>query len=110
MLEQDSDVYQWGQRLFDTNPSFNPGYPTDATHQDVRSICHMHYPMSHYVTEYSTVEDDEIVAHTLQEDFSHLGMRETSENFHMADEESSISAVHPQGWRSPSMRLYYAGA
>ncbi|OWM82418.1 OVARIAN TUMOR DOMAIN-containing deubiquitinating enzyme 12 [Punica granatum] len=105
MLEQDSDVFQWGQRLFDT-PFFHPGYPTDAIHQDAGSIYHV--PVNHYVTEYNTVENDEIIAHTLQEEFSHLAVRESSQDFHVPDDDSSMS-VHQQDWRSPSMRLYYSG-
>lgn len=110
MLEQDSDVYQWGQSIFDENLFSNPGYPTEAIHQDASSIYHVHSPLNHYGTEYSTVENDEIIVHDLEEDFSHLAIRETSENFHVQDENSSILSDHQQDWHSPSMIFYYSGA
>lgn len=109
MLEQDPDVYQWGQRLFDTSPSFNTGYLTDPIDQDASSIYPVNYPMNHYGAEYNHVENDEIIARTLQEEFSHLAMREMSENFHAPEQDSSTSVDH-QDWHSPSTRLYDSGA
>lgn len=109
MLEQDSDVYKWGQSFFDTYSFFNTVYMTDAFDQGSSSIYHVNYPMNPYETEYSNVENDEIIAHTLQEEFSHLAMREMSENYHVPEQDSSIP-VDQQDWHSSPTRHYNSGA
>ncbi|KAK4772956.1 hypothetical protein SAY87_027975 [Trapa incisa] len=99
MLEQDSDIYKWGQSIFETSPMFITGYLTDSIDQDSNSIYHINYPMTQYGTEYSHVKDDEI--------FLHLAMRGTEANYHVPEQESSIQ-VDQHGLQSLPMRYYYS--
>ncbi|KAK4765811.1 hypothetical protein SAY87_007453 [Trapa incisa] len=108
MLDQDSDVYKLGKSIFYPSLSFNPGYPTEAIHQDGSSASTVDPAMNHYGTVYNTIENDEIV-HNLQKDFSHLEMRGTLENSHVLDEESTVIVEYEPDWGCPSMMFQYSG-
>ncbi|KAK4767342.1 hypothetical protein SAY86_015092 [Trapa natans] len=108
MLEQDFDMYEWAQSFFETCPLYDTRYMTNAIDQDSNSIRHINYPGNQYGTEFSHVENDEIIAHTLQEEFSQLAMREMTENYHAPEQGSSISVDHHE-WQSLPMRHYYSG-
>ncbi|KAI4364255.1 hypothetical protein MLD38_020372 [Melastoma candidum] len=110
MLEQDPDFMRWGCRLFHTIPLISSGYYIEPIPQDVSSVYQGQGEYS--VIENSgvpgSVENDEIVAQALQEEFSQLAMRESPGYSTAADEESKV-AVDQQNWRVPPPNYYWPG-
>ncbi|XP_030452382.1 OVARIAN TUMOR DOMAIN-containing deubiquitinating enzyme 12-like isoform X2 [Syzygium oleosum] len=106
MVEPESDACQWGRHIFDINPLV--GYYTITSHHDANSTYHGQYPMSHCGGECSSVENDEIIARTLQEEFSQLAVREVPVYSHAEEEDSKVS-IDQQNWQTPSPRMYWSG-
>lgn len=98
MYEEDSGLMQWGLRLLDGDPGSHPEYYGDLTQHDA-DIYHGQCLSDHYDMESGSVENDEIIAHTLQEELSQLAVTEAPE---------SSYAEERQEWPSPS-RNYYSG-
>ncbi|KAJ4822076.1 hypothetical protein Tsubulata_020324 [Turnera subulata] len=101
MYEQDSDVVQWGLRLLDGDPSFYPGYygeiiQTDDSYEE-------QYIRDHYdISDCTHIENDEIIARTLQEEFSQLAVAEGSGyEGHQLQE-----PVHEHHWNCTPTTLY----
>lgn len=108
MVEPESDVFQWTRHIFDSNPLVHSGYYTNTSQHDANGTYYGQYPMSHYGGECSSVENDEIIAHTLQEEFSQLAMREASVYSHAEEADSKVS-MDQQNWQAPSPRMYWSG-
>ncbi|KAJ1392266.1 hypothetical protein SESBI_36009, partial [Sesbania bispinosa] len=108
VLYEHSDVVQWGIDLFDGDPGYSPGYYGDIIQHDTGDIYNGHYFHSHYDTEYNQVENDEIIAQTLQEEFSRLAIAECSRYSH-ADEEQFHASEPTYDWHNTSMTNYYSG-
>ncbi|CAN0881182.1 OVARIAN TUMOR DOMAIN-containing deubiquitinating enzyme 10 [Linum grandiflorum] len=95
--DHDSDVYQWGLSLLEPNPPYYPGYygggdviPNDYTSSPHPPHHHHpgHYVADHYdITDNTHVENDEIIARTLQEDFSQLAVTQSSHFSHQEEAE-----------------------
>ncbi|XP_011018726.1 PREDICTED: uncharacterized protein LOC105121693 [Populus euphratica] len=84
--EQESDVIQWGLRLLDGDPPFYSGYYGEAIVQSDDGY-HGHYVRDHYdITDCSHVENDEMIARTLQEEFSQLAVTEENGYSHGGEE------------------------
>ncbi|CAN6716076.1 unnamed protein product [Malus baccata var. baccata] len=106
--EYDSDIVQWGIRLFGRDPVCNSSYYYgDMIQRDSNDIDHEECIRSHYDTESNNVENDEIIAHTLQEEFSRLSVREASEYSHAGEVQSQASFLADE-WHGQSTRDYYS--
>ncbi|KAM7262535.1 hypothetical protein ACFE04_000218 [Oxalis oulophora] len=69
MHDQESDFLQWGLSIL----SYDPNYSIQQQHSDGNGMYHGQYcrGFDDDHTDYNLVENDEIIARTLQEDFSH---------------------------------------
>lgn len=101
---EDSDFFQSWFRLFDPILS-NGNYSYGAPQNIADDIYHRQSFGVYYDTESNSIENDEIIAHTLQEEFSRLDMEESPVYSH-AGEDHSQALVH--AWRSPP-RNYSSG-
>ncbi|XP_059646859.1 OVARIAN TUMOR DOMAIN-containing deubiquitinating enzyme 10-like isoform X3 [Cornus florida] len=109
MHEPDSDIVRWGLNFLDVDQLFNPAYYGDSNHYDV-NICREQYiGDGNYDTECSNVENDEVIAHTLQDELSQLSIAEGDESSHAMEEHLQASTVSRDYWPSPSTRNFYSG-
>ncbi|KAJ6913664.1 hypothetical protein NC651_016026 [Populus alba x Populus x berolinensis] len=105
IYEQESDVIQWGLRLLDGDPPFYSGYYGEAIVQSDDGY-HGHYVRDHYdITDCSHVENDEMIARTLQEEFSQLAVTEENVYSHGGEEHLQTS-VDEHDWHCTPMRNY----
>lgn len=97
----ESDVIQWGLRLFDGDSVFNSGYYGEMTAVDD------HYPgnyyRDHYNLEHTCVENDEIIARTLQENLSHLSITDSS-RCPFEREDQLRGPIYTTAWNNPFPR------
>lgn len=105
MYDQDSDVVQWGLRLFDGDPAYSYGYYRDMDQNDDGDIYHEPYFSHHYNTECNHIENDEIIARALQEEFSQLAIKEASGFAQVEEQCQEPVALHD--WHT--QRGYYPG-
>lgn len=104
---EDSPVIQWGLQLLDGGPT-NPGYYRQITHHSADDVCNGHY-QEHYDTDGSHLENDEVIARTLQEEFLQMTVSEVSGYSHAGEEHYQASNLE-HDWHSPSpMNHYYSG-
>lgn len=75
MSESDSDVARWGLNFLDAGPLFNSHYG-DNNQGEVYVYHQWHNGYNNTDTGCSNVENDEMIAHALQEDFSQLTISE----------------------------------
>ncbi|KAL2323217.1 hypothetical protein Fmac_027596 [Flemingia macrophylla] len=107
-LYEHSDVEQWGINLFDSDPAYSPGYYGDIIQHDTGDVYNGHYFHSHYDTERNQIENDEIIARALQEEFSRLDINECS-RYSQTDEEQFHAAEPAYNWHNTSMVNYCSG-
>lgn len=100
--EQDPDVVRWGLQLFDGDPYSNCGYC--GTIPQNNSGCYE----NHYTTDCSNVEDNELTANSLQQQFSHFSLAEQPQNFH-EDVENAQASFYQQDWFCQPMGNYTFG-
>lgn len=109
MYQQDSDFVHW---VLGGDPFYHSVYNSDMVQQDAGDIYrHTNYfrGHSHTDTQSSQIENDEVIARTLQEEFSHLAVAEASEFSH-AGEEQPQASCEPHDWLTPSTADYcYSG-
>lgn len=106
--EQDPDVVQWGLQLFDAGPYSTCGYCGTVT-QDSANCYHGHYfNEDNYETEFSNTENDELMAHALQQQLSQLAVAEASTPPHQWEENLQLSNFS-QDWHSYPMGNYDHG-
>ncbi|XP_057982967.1 OVARIAN TUMOR DOMAIN-containing deubiquitinating enzyme 10-like isoform X2 [Malania oleifera] len=105
--EQDSDVAQWGRHLFDIDPICSSGCINDTMQHDADTY-HEQYFIDHNNSESTNVENDEIIANTLQEDFAQLAVIEASASSPTGEEPVQLP-IFAQDWPSPSMLNYHPG-
>lgn len=107
MYDQDSDVIQWGLRLLEGDPPFYSGYYGDINQTD---HCYQYVSRDHYdISDCSHIENDEIIARTLQEEFSQLAVTEASGYSSTVGEDHPQASLHPYHWHSTSTRNYCSG-
>ncbi|KAK4833955.1 hypothetical protein QYF36_013981 [Acer negundo] len=99
--EQESGVVQWGRRIFEFEPY---EYHGDMTQDYDIDIYQGQYVRDHNDTECNHIENDEIIARTLQEEFSQLAIAESSQYSH--SEEHLQGSNHDPDWNSLSRRNY----
>ncbi|KAF3441866.1 hypothetical protein FNV43_RR15781 [Rhamnella rubrinervis] len=105
--EYDSDIMQWGLRLLDGDPYYNSGYYGETIQSDADEIDQSHYVRGYYDTDSNDVENDEIIARTLQEEFSQIAVTENS-GYSDAGEGHSQASNLVHNWHGPSARNYYS--
>ncbi|TKY52968.1 Ovarian tumor, otubain [Spatholobus suberectus] len=107
-LYEHSDVVQWGINLFDSDPAYSPGYYGDIIQHDTSDVYNGHYFHSHYDTESNQIENDEIIARALQEEFSRLDIAECS-RYSQTNEEQFHASEPAYDWHNTSMMNYCSG-
>ena len=104
MYQLDSDFVHW---VLGGDPFYHSAYNSDMIQHDAGDINHhAHYFRGHTETLSSQIENDEVIAHSLQEEFSHLAVAEASEFSHAGEQKLQASS-EPHDWHSPSTRDYY---
>lgn len=120
MYKLDPDVVRWGLHLLDVCSLSNNGSPETLTcyendlSESVTVEEGFSHPTSSVVDEgfcyptHSVVENDEVIAHALQEELSKLATVETSETT-SAIEERENESILTQDWLGHSKRLLISG-
>lgn len=106
--DQDSDVYQWGLRLFESDPYFNCGYTNAITTDDGSYYYGLYFKEDHYDAVSCDIENDELIAHALQEELSHLAVAEVHDS--PCEGEGNLQgSAFQQDWLTHSVEDYYSG-
>uniref|UniRef100_A0A0D6QVP0 ubiquitinyl hydrolase 1 n=1 Tax=Araucaria cunninghamii TaxID=56994 RepID=A0A0D6QVP0_ARACU len=101
--EPDPDVVRWGLHLLDGDSFSSTGYCIYPTQLNDATLYEgFNAKESQLQREPSNVENDEIIAHALQEEFSHLAAAEASGDLQPPEDQASILA---QDWLGPSQRI-----
>ncbi|XP_057979144.1 OVARIAN TUMOR DOMAIN-containing deubiquitinating enzyme 12 isoform X2 [Malania oleifera] len=104
--ELDPDIVRWGLHLLDVCSLSHNGSCSGIT-QYAADPCPVEYIREGYCrdceAENINVENDEVIAHALQEEFSHLASVEASGSSHVENEQMQASVL-AQDWISPSRR------
>ncbi|XVF07879.1 hypothetical protein REPUB_Repub06bG0177300 [Reevesia pubescens] len=104
MYQQDSDFVHW---FLGGDPFFHSAYNSGMMQHDAGDVYrHAHYVRGYTDTQSSQIENDEVIARTLQEEFSHLAVAEASQFSHAGEQQFQASS-EPHEWQSPSTRDYY---
>ncbi|KAI9086206.1 hypothetical protein K1719_031660 [Acacia pycnantha] len=107
VLYENSDIIQWGLRLLDGDPSYSPGYYGEIVQHDTGNIYDGNYYHSHYDAESNHIENDEMIARTLQEEFSQLDIAESS-SYSQASEEHYHAPEIAYGWHNSPMMNHFS--
>lgn len=107
MCEQDPDIFRWGLHhlLGDLSVS---NYCGNTTQNDVCNHEGEDTRENNFATDRTAVENDEVIAHALQEEYSHVSVAESSGPPH-ANEEHLQASVLAQDWFGPPIRNIYSG-
>lgn len=109
-LYEHSDVLQWGLNILDGDPAYSTGYYSGIIQHDTGDIYNGNYFHSHYENECNHVENDEIIARTLQEEFSQLEIAECSRYAQEGEEQFHASETEPAyDWQNSAMVNYCSG-
>ncbi|XP_043704801.1 OVARIAN TUMOR DOMAIN-containing deubiquitinating enzyme 12-like isoform X1 [Telopea speciosissima] len=106
--EQDPDVVRWGLHFLDGDPFSYSGYCGTLTQHDTGYYDEQYVREDHYAVERSNVENDEIIAHALQEELSQLAVAEASGSSSVGEDHLQASIL-AQDWLGPSMGNYHSG-
>ncbi|XP_020213214.1 OTU domain-containing protein DDB_G0284757 [Cajanus cajan] len=112
VLYEHSDVFQWGLNLLEGDPAYNPGYYGNIIQHDTGDIYNGDYFHNHYDNECNQIENDEIIARTLQEEFSQLDIAEPTGYLQAGEEQFHVSETehtYDNGWQNSSMMHYCSG-
>lgn len=109
VLYEHSDVFQWGLNLLDGDPAYNPGYYGNIIQHDTGDMYNGDYFHSHHYNECNHVENDEIIACTLQEEFSRLEIAESSGYLRSGEQFNASEAQPVYDWHDSSMVNYCSG-
>ncbi|KAG5557559.1 hypothetical protein RHGRI_007711 [Rhododendron griersonianum] len=105
MYEQDPDVVRWGLHLLDICRMPSGGSPGSSIHYE-KDLSQVECVKEGYCeTKCDEVENDEIIAHALQEELSRLAAAEASGSS-QAGEEDLQASILSQDWRVPSNRHF----
>lgn len=107
MYDQDPDILRWGLDILHVEEFPNSDYCGSTTQNDAHYYEGGYMRDDNFGTECICVENDEIIAHSLQEEFSQLAVAEATGPSH-AGEEHSQASVLSQDWFVPSMRDLYS--
>ncbi|URD87894.1 OTU-like cysteine protease [Musa troglodytarum] len=106
--EQDSDIHHWGFDFLHCDLFSVPPYCGGTSQQDSSFYDTSYVGEGDIDPECATIENDEIIAHALQEELSQLAVAEASGSTHAEDECLQVSVL-TQDWFSPYMRSYSSG-
>lgn len=108
--EPDADVVRWGLHLLDGDSFSNTGHRINATQlSDTTLYRGIQIMEPQLPREPTNVENDEIIAHALQEELSHLAAVEASGDPHPTEDHLQASIL-AQDWLGPSQRISSEGA
>ncbi|XP_022842705.1 OTU domain-containing protein DDB_G0284757-like isoform X3 [Olea europaea var. sylvestris] len=101
----DPDIVRWGHHLIDCSP-MRGGSPKIITCYDM-DMSRIYYVEEGYCdTTESVVENDEVIAHALQEELARLRTTEES-RFTCAEDQDQQESVFSQDWSDTSRRQFY---
>ncbi|KAK1290501.1 hypothetical protein QJS10_CPB18g01679 [Acorus calamus] len=106
MYEQDPDVVRWGLNLLNGDPFSNSGYCGTTNQNDADYYVVEDAREGNFGTDQTTIENDEIIAHALQEEFSELAIAEASRPSHVTEDHLHFLA---QDWFGTTTRTYSPG-
>lgn len=107
MCEPESDAARGVLSFLDVDQLFSSNYYGDGRQHDIE-ICHEQYARENpYHPSYCNVDNDEVIAHALQEEWSELSIAGDAQSSH-ADEQYLQPSAGVQHWHGPP-REYYAG-
>lgn len=109
LMYENSGFFQWGLQLFNGDP-INSGYHGEIVHHSADDVYNGHY-QEHYDsdcshTDCNHLENDEVIARTLQDDFSQLTVSETSGYSHVVEDHYQASNLE-HDWHGPSTMNYH---
>lgn len=105
--EPEYDAARGVLSFLDVDQLFSSNYYGDSTQHDIE-ICHEQYSTENpYHPSYCNVDNDEVIAHALQEEWSELYITEDAQSSH-ADDQYLQASTGVQHWHG-SPREYYAG-
>ncbi|KAJ6806025.1 OTU domain-containing protein-like isoform X2 [Iris pallida] len=108
MYDQDPDILRWGLNILHVEPFSSSAYCGTATQDDAHLYDGGYTREGNFGTDHTCVENDEIIAHALQEEFSQLAVTEATGPSHASVEHSQASVL-TQDWFVPSMTNFYSG-
>lgn len=108
MSEPDSDVGSWSLNFLDVDPIFKSHYYGDNNQRDVYVYHGQHNVHNNLDTGCNNVENDEVIAHALQEEFSQLTISEAYESS-QAEQEQPMQASSDTATDWLSSQNYYPG-
>ncbi|XP_019444318.1 PREDICTED: uncharacterized protein LOC109348371 isoform X2 [Lupinus angustifolius] len=113
-LYEHSDVLQWGLNILNGDPGYNTGYYSDVIQDDTSDIYNGHYFQNNYEIDCNHVENDEIIARTLQEEFSQLEIDECSRYVQEGEGQSQAPETETEtepayDWHNSAMVNYCPG-
>ncbi|XP_020273222.1 OTU domain-containing protein DDB_G0284757-like isoform X3 [Asparagus officinalis] len=106
MYDQDPDILRWGLDILHVEPYPNTSYCGSTAQNDAHFYDLGYTREGNFGTDHICVENDEIIAHALQEEFSQLAVAEATCPSH-AGEEHSQASVLTQDWFIPPMSDFY---
>ncbi|XP_059597786.1 OVARIAN TUMOR DOMAIN-containing deubiquitinating enzyme 9 isoform X3 [Vitis vinifera] len=101
--EQDPDVVRWGLHLLDICSLSNVGSGSSVTRYDADLSQVEYVREGYYEEQHNSVENDEIIAHALQEELSHIAAAEASGLSNVGKDHLQASIL-AQDWLGPSKR------
>lgn len=106
--EQDPDVVRWGLQLFEGDPYSNCVYYEGVTPNNTDYYFTQDFKEDQYDEGCNNVEDDELIAHALQEQLSQLSVTEAPGS--PTDGEEKVDApFYQHDWVGQSMQNYSYG-
>lgn len=106
--EQDPDVVRWGLQLFEGDPYCNCAYYGSLTENNTDYYNAQDFKEVQYDVGCNNVEDDEFIAHALQEQLSQLSVSEASGS--PTDGEEKVQApFYSHDWLGQPIQNYSYG-
>lgn len=96
MSDPDPDVARWGLHLLDVDHLFSSNYYGDTSHHDVYISREQYSTDNHNDMDSISIENDEIIAHTLQEELTRMSLAERTEFSNARDNWQGFSATQDQ--------------
>lgn len=107
--DQDPDVLRWGLNLLELGEQFSTNtYCSTSSPQNSGYYDGEYERESHYDSLQSNVESDEMLAHALQEELSHLAVAEASGTSNV-DREHMQASILAQDWFGPTPSTHSSG-
>lgn len=104
--EHDADVVRWGLHHLLDVCSLSNGAPGSVTHYDT-DFSSVEYVREGYCeSNHINVENDEVIAHTLQEELSRLAIAESHGSSQSGEQEHQQISILAQDWLGPPSQRY----